>query len=268
MLPVFLALLLSGPAAAAPRVVAQQEILEAMNASQGYNVTATTNGPRFQAEVLMRLARQARAERPDGPALLIGHAEWFHAFLERAGLPKEKAPAYMRLSYEHQQDLEIDYRADRVIDDAGTDRPAFAAIVRMWWPERPGAPSSYSYVDLSSTPQLKVTNQRVIVYRLLEVNGMVVYGRIEGLRGRPTSGLLGALFQLIGEGDLKESRMMLSHDGLQISRTRAEKWTFGVTQTVTVYPDGRAEKDIPANRPDLVSIAARLQAPLTIRYRP
>ena len=132
MLPVFLGLLLSGPAVAAPRVVAQQEILDAMNASQGYNVTATTNGPRFQAEVLMRLARQARAERPDGPALLIGHAEWFHAFLERAGLPKEKAPAYMRLSYEHQQDLEIDYRAERVVEDAGADRPAFAAIVRMW----------------------------------------------------------------------------------------------------------------------------------------
>jgi hypothetical protein len=174
----------------------------------------------------------------------------------------------MRLSYEHQQDLEIDYRTERVVDGAGPDRPDFAATVRMWWPDRPGAPASFSYMDLGSTPQLKVTNQRVIVYRLLEVNGMVVYGRIEGLRGRPTSGLLGALFQLIGEGDLKESRMMLSHDGLQISRTRAEKWSMGVTQTVTVYPDGRAEKDIPANRPDLVGIAARLEAPLRIRYLP
>jgi hypothetical protein len=266
-MPAFLALLLSG-AAAPPRAVGQQEILEAMNASQGYNVTATTNGPRFQAEVLMRLARQARAAQPDGPALLIGHAEWFHAFLERAGLPPEKAPTFMRLSYEHQQDLEIDYRTERVVDGAGPDRPDFAATVRMWWPDRPGAPASFSYMDLGSTPQLKVTNQRVIVYRLLEVNGMVVYGRIEGLRGRPTSGLLGALFQLIGEGELKESRMMLSHDGLQISRTRAEKWSMGVTQTVTVYPDGRAEKDIPANRPDLVGIAARLEAPLRIRYLP
>ncbi len=267
MISVFLALLLSG-AATAPRAVGQQEILEAMNASQGYNVTATPNGPRFQAEVLMRLARQARTDHPDGPALLIGHAEWFQAFLERTGLSKEKAPTYMRLSYEHQQDLEIEYREERVIDGASPDRPDFAALVRMWWPDRPGAPASYSYVDLASTPQLKVTNQRMIVYRLLEVNGMVVYGQIEGLRGRPTSGLLGALFQLIGEGELKESRMMLSYDGLQISRTRAEKWAMGVTQTVTVYPDGRAEKDIPANRPDLAGIAARLEAPLKIRYRP
>ena len=267
MISVFLALLLSGPALP-PRTVGQEEVLAAMNACQGYNLTATTNGPRFQAEVLLRLARQARAEHPDGPELLIGHAEWFFAFLARTGLTRETAPTFVRLAYEHAQDLQIDYRTDRVIEDSGPDRPDLAALVKMWWPERPGGPLSYSYVDPNSTPQLKVTNQRVIVYRLLDVNGMVVYGQIEGLRGRPTSGLLGAFFQLIGEGEVKESRMMLSHDGLQISRTRAEKWAMGVTQTITVYPDGRAEKDIPPNRSDLLGIAARLEAPLKIRYRP
>lgn len=269
MMSAFLALLLSGASTAAPaRALSHQEILNAMNASQGYDVTATTNGPRFQAEVLMNLARQARTERPDGPELLVGHAEWYSAFLARTGLSKEKAPIFVRLSYEHGQDLQIDYRADRVVESAGADRPEFAASVRMWWPDRPGAPSSYSYADLFSTPQLKVTNQRVILYRLLEIGGIVVYGQIEGLRGRPTSGLLGALFQLIGEGDLKESRMLVSRDGIQVSRTRAEKWTFGVTQTVTVYPDGHAEKDTPPNRPDLAALAARLEAPLKVRYRP
>jgi hypothetical protein len=269
MMSAFLALLLSGASTPTPpRAISHQEILSAMTACQGYNVTATTNGPRFQAEVLMRLARKARADRPDAPELLIGHAEWFSAFLERTGLSKETAPIFVRLAYDHAQDLQIDFRADHVLENVGSDRPDFAATVRMWWPDRPGAPSSYTYVDLFSNPQLKVTNQRVIVYRLLDLGGMVVYGQIEGLRGRPTSGLLGALFQLIGEGDLKESRMMLSHDGLQISRTRAEKWTFGVTQTVTVHPDGHAEKDTPPNRPDLAAIAARLEAPLRIRYRP
>jgi hypothetical protein len=267
MISAFLALLLSGPALA-PRTVGQKEVLAAMNACQGYNVTATTNGPRFQAEVLLRLARQARAELPDGPELFIGHDEWFFAFLARTGLTKETAPTFVRLAYEHAQDLQIDYRTDRVVENSGSDRPDVAAIVKMWWPERPGGPLSYSYMDLTSTPQLKVTNQRVIAYRLLDVNGMVVYGQVEGLRGRPTSGLLGALFQLIGEGEVKESRMMLSHDGLQISRTRAEKWAIGVTQTITVYPDGHAEKDIPPNRPDLAAIATRLEAPLKIRYRP
>jgi len=154
-----------------------------------------------------------------------------------------------------------------VVENTGADRPDFAASIKMWWPERPGAPDSYSYADLVSSPQLKVTNQRVVAYKLLEIGGMVVYGKIEGLRGRPSSGMLGALFQLIGEGELKESRMLLSPDGLQVSRTRAEKWTFGVTQTVTVYPDGHAEKDTPENRPDLAALATRLETPLKIRYR-
>jgi hypothetical protein len=269
MAPALLVLLLSGASTAPPppRRLSQAEILSAMSASQGYNITATTNGPRFQAEVLMRLARQAKTDHPDGPELLIGHAEWFHAFLERAGLSKDKAPIFARLAFEHRQDLQIDYRADRVVD-VSSDRPDFAASIRMWWPDGPGSPDSYSYADLFSTPNLKVTNQRVVVYRLLDLGGMVVYGRIEGLRGRPTSGLLGTLFQLIGEGDLKESRMLLAPDGMQVSRTRAEKWTFGVTQTITVHPDGRAEKDTPPNRPDLAALAARLEVPLRVRYRP
>ena len=269
MLAALLTLLLGGTAAATPpRVLSREEILAAMSASQGYDVTVTTNGPRFQAEVLMRLARKAQAEHPDGPDLLVGHAEWFSAFLARTGLSADKAPLFIRLSYEHRQDVQLDYHADRVVENSGTERPEFAALVKMWWPERAGAPKSYSYDDVVSSPQLKVTNQRLIMYRLLSIGGMVVYGQIQGLRGRPSSGVLGALFSLIGEGDLKESRMVLSADGLQVSRTRAEKWTFGVTQTVTVYPDGRAEKDTPPNRPDLAALAAKLEVPLKVRYRP
>ncbi len=62
--------------------------------------------------------------------------------------------------------------------------------------------------------------------------------------------------------------MLISPDGLQVTRARAEKWTFGVTQTVTVLPDGHTEKDVPADRPDLAPLAARLAEPLRIRYRP
>ena len=243
-------------------------VVSAMKACQGYDVTATTNGARFQAEVLLRLGRQARAERPNGPALLIGHADWFSAFLERAGLSAEKAPTFARLANQHGQDTEIDYRADRVVENTEAMGAGFAAKVTIWWPERSGTPNSYSYEDLLSDPHLKVTNQRTITYRLLELNGMVVYGQIEGLRGRPTSGFLGALFSVIGEGHLKESRMLVSPDGLQISRTHAEKWAFGVTQTVTVYPDGRMEQDTPKGRSDLTTLAARLAAPLPVRYRP
>jgi hypothetical protein len=268
MSSVFLALLLLAGPGVTPHPVSQTEILEAMKASQGYNLTATTNGPRFQAEVLMRLARTARTERPHGPELLVGHAEWFSAFLARTGLTRESAPLFARLANDYGQDVVIEYRPDLVVETSGGEHPEFAATITMSWPDKKGQPSSYSYSDEVSTPQLKVTNQRVIRYRLLEIGGMVVYGQIEGLKGRPTSGILGALFSLIGEGDLKESRMLMSNDGLQVSRTRAEKWSFGVTQTVTIYPDGRADKDTPDNRPDLKALAARLEAPLKIRYRP
>ena len=262
MNPAFVALLLLA-GDSTPRHVGREEILNAMRGCDGYELTATTNGARFQAEVLLRLAR----EQPDGPPLFLGHAEWFSAFLARTGLSAEKAPAFMRLAHDYAQDLQIDYRSDRVVESGGP-RPAFAANVTVWWPERRGSPDSYSYEDLLSTPHLEVTNQRRIAYRLLEVDGMVVYGEVQGLLGRPTSGILGALFQVIGKGHVKESRMLISRDGLQVSRAVARKWSFGVTQTVTVHPDGRMEKDIPRDRPDLKALAARLEAPLGIRYRP
>ena len=261
------AFLLLAPASESSRVVTREEMVEAMRACQGYDPTATTNGARFQAEVVLCLARKAREIHPEGPPLFLGHAEWFSAFLERTGLTAENAPTFVRLAYEHGQDLEIDYRSDRVIESAEGVRPAVAANVTIWWPQAPGAPSSYSYEDLLSTPHLKVTNKRLIAYRLLDLDGIVVYGEIEGLLGRPTSGFLGAVFQLIGEGHVKESRMLISPDWLQVSRARAEKWAFGVTQTVTVHPDGHMEKDVPPDSPDLAALAARLKEPLNIRYR-
>lgn len=263
MNPVLAALLLLA-ADSTPRAVSRGEILDAMRACEGYDPVATTNGARFQAEVLLRLARLA----PSGPPLFLGHAEWFLAFLERTGLSAEKAPTFARLAFEHAQDLQIDYRSDRVVESVEGQTPSFAANVTVWWPEKRGAPSSYSYEDLLSTPHLEVTNQRRIVYRLLDVNGMLVYGEIDGLLGRPTSGIMGALFSIIGKGHVRESRMLISRDGLQVSRAVARKWAMSVTQTVTVHPDGRMEKDVPRDRPDLRALAARLEEPLRIRYRP
>ncbi len=75
------------------------------------------------------------------------------------------------------------------------------------------------------------------------------------------------LFQLIGEGSVVESRIAVAADGLQITRARARKM-FEVATTVTVHPDGRTEKDVPAGRPDLVAIDARLKQPLRLRHPP
>lgn len=267
------ALLLAGiPAAAAERfgarVVERDEILQAMKQSRGYNVTATTNGPRFQSEVLLRLASDAEARDPQRQPLFIGHREWFEAYLERTGLTRGSAPLFVRLPVEYGQDAIVDYRPGRVVTGTpAVNAPLRALNVCIWWPEREGGPRSYTYEDALSTPHLKVTNERVITYRLLDYRDMVVFNEVTGLRGRPTTGLLGMLFQLIGEGDLVESRTAVAADGLQITRARARK-VFEVATTVTVHPDGRTEKEIPAGRPDLVAIDGRLKQRLRLRHPP
>ena len=228
------------------RVVERDEILQAMKQSRGYNLTATTNGPRFQSEVLLRLASDAEARDPRRQPLFIGHREWFEAYLERTGLTRDRAPLFVRLPDEYGQDTIVDYRPDRVVTGTpAVNAPLRALNVCIWWPEREGGPRSYSYEDTLSTPQLKVTNERVITYRLLDYGDMVVFNEITGLRGRPTTGILGMLFQLIGEGSVVESRIAVAADGLQITRARARKM-FEVATTVTVHPDGRTEKDVPA----------------------
>jgi len=263
-------LLASVPARAAERfgarVVQRDEILQAMNASRGYDLKVTTNAPRLQSEVLLRLVSEAAARDPRRQPLFIGHREWLEAYLERTSLTRERAPQFVRLADAYAQDMIVDYRLDRVIGTPALNPPRRALNVCIWWPERNDGPGSYSYEDTLSSPQLKVTNERVITYRLLDYGDMVVFNEITGLRGRPTSGVLGMLFQVIGEGSVIETRVAVAPDGLQITRARARKLLIEVATTVTVYPDGRTEKDVPAGRPDLAAIDDRLKQPLRLRH--
>jgi hypothetical protein len=262
---------LAGIAAAAlaqepgPRRLTVEQIEAAMRAGgAGYSLTATTNAPRFQSEVLLRLASEAEARDPAKTPLLLGHQEWFEAYLRRTGLGAAQAPLFVRLARENEQDTLVDYRRQRVLAaEPEVNRPRRALNVCYSWPRRRGK-GSFSYEDTLSTPQLKVTNERALTYRLLDLGDMVVFHEITGLRGRPTTGLLGLLFQLIGEGSVVESRLAVAPDGLQVNHARARK-IFEVETTVTVYPDGRTEKGLPPNRPDLQAIGKSLRR--TLRYR-
>jgi hypothetical protein len=252
-----------------PRVVPRQEILHAMRESQGYDPTATANGGRFQSEVLRRLARSAGALDPSQSPLYIDHRHWFQAYLERTGLSAEKAPLFVRLGHDYGQDMVVDYRAERVVEKVEPGPPPELALnVCIWWPEGGERPEKYSYEDVLSKPRFKVTNERVLSYRLLDFGDMTVFSDMRGLRGRPTSGVLGLLFQLMGEGRVTENRMAISVDGLQVARVRARKAFFEVVSTVTVYPDGRTEKDLPSARPDLAALEARLKEPLKLIHPP
>src|SRR5262245_57602035 len=267
-----LALALASAAVPVPeprQAVSREEVLAAMRESHGFDATATTNGARLQAEVILRLAAQRMARDPNGPPLRIGHQEWYEATLERTGLARGKAPAFIQLGYDFHQDLEADYRRDRVIErvvEGAT--PVLALNVRIAWTPSKDVADSYSYEDLLSSPKLKVTNKNLITDRVLDLGDSNVFDEVEGLEGRPTSGDLGMLFKTIGEGHVVENRMTISPDGLQVARARAKKALFSVTTTITVYPDGRTEKDLPADREDLKPLAARLERPLRITYRP
>lgn len=251
------------------RKVTQAEILNAMLLEEGYDPTATTNVARFQAAVVLRLARDAHKIHPYGPPLLIGHVEWFEAFLRRTALSQAQAPTFARLAFQHRQDQLVDYRYDRVISKVEKGAPPQLALnVKVMWPDTARLPAKYSFEDTLSTPKLRVTNHRVITYRLLDFGDMIVYDCIRGLTGRPTSGILGFLFRVIGEGHVVQSKIITSKDGLQIAYTAAKKGPFAVNTIVTVRPDGHMEKGLPNNRKDLLEIEARLKRRFKIKYIP
>ena len=111
-------LLLPGPLAGtegAYNVVGRSEVLEAMQQHYGnYELTATTNGA-WLADVVSYLARQARERDPDGLPLFIGHEAWFRSFLAVTGRTEDTVPEYALLNYRYEQNMEVDYRLDRVI---------------------------------------------------------------------------------------------------------------------------------------------------------
>jgi len=254
---------------AAFQSVTKEQLLSAMRRETSYNTQATTNVARFQAHVILRLARQAQATHPHGPPLLIRHMTWYHAFLQAYRLREEQAPLFLRLAVAHQQDQIIDYRYNNVIKKMKQGPvPEIALNVKVCWPEKTDLPAHYSFDDTLATPRLQVTNHRVITYRLLDFGDRIVYDEIAGLTGRPTTGLLGALFKVIGEGRVVRSSMAFSDDGLQVARTHSKKGPFSINATVTVQPDGEMTKGIPGNRTDLRKLEKKVKQRFTVQYVP
>ncbi|RMF60041.1 MAG: hypothetical protein D6743_15605 [Calditrichaeota bacterium] len=252
-----------------PLAVTEEMLVAAMQTQTGYDVTATTNVARFEGNVLLLLARQAQARNPQGSPLLIKHDDWFRAFLRVTHLSPQQAPLFSRLAFEHRQQMLVDYRAGGVVKAVTRGpTPKLAVNVLVSWPQEPGSPQAYSFEDTLSTPHLRVTNHRVITYRLLEYDDMLVYDEVSGLTGRPTTGLLGLLFKLVGDSRAIQSRLSISADGLQVNRTRVKKGGFRIEATVTIQPDGRAHKGLPQNRPDLRALERRLKRPIAVRYHP
>lgn len=247
--------------------VSRQALVEAMESEQGYDVTVTSNGVRFQAGVLFFVARRALEQDSLAGALLIDAGDYFHAFLERTGLSEDDAPTFARLPYEHGQSLIVEYRPGRVVKEVRKGpRLELSLDVDAFWPDAPGAPKYYSYVDTLSDPDLVVRHDREMTFRLLAFEDMVVHDRIDGIHGRAASGVLGVVFDVIGHGHARHARAATAADGWQVVRATAQKGLFKISQTVSVAPDGTTHKGIYQGRKDLSELEDLLKRPLEIEY--
>jgi hypothetical protein len=97
---------------------------------------------------------------------------------------------------------------------------------------------------------------------------MIMYDEINGITGRATSGLLGLLFAVMGDGNAVQSRMTVSEDEILVVQATAQKGFIKKNQTVIVYPDGTGENQIPRGRSDLQNLANKIELPLEISYMP
>ena len=65
---------------------------------------------------------------------------------------------------------------------------------------------------------------------------------------------------------MTHSRITVAKDGIQVARTRVEKAYMKMMITVTIYPDGTLERDVPDGRPDLLELEQRLKQPMEMDY--
>ena len=238
-LTVFVSLLLSLPLASRraqaqvapcavdtiPRAELAAEMRVAALSHGEYDLTATTNWTRFQSTLYVQLARHALEREPLGGVLFIRPDYLFWDFLSLAGVadPADASPNLLWALHLDQGTL-LEYRADGIVKLVrnGT-HPSLAVNVRTSWPD---GTDRFSFIDTVSVPKLKVTNRQEITYRLLVFGDMVMYDEVSGTSGRPLSGVLGALFKLVGAGRIEYYRSVLMDDGLQVVRAKAKKSFF------------------------------------------
>lgn len=272
---IVLALVIGG-AQAAPaweptRQVSRADLVAAMRTEQrkGYALDAIANAVRLQVGVFLALAEQAAAADPEQRVLRIDHPDYRDAFAEVTGIAPQALPLFVKVPHAFHEDYLIEYRMARVVEAAaGVNSLRRALNVKAGWPDAPDAPASYSYEDRSTDPAIEVTHQRVTAYRVLDYGKLVVYDDIRGVTGRATSGALGAVFSVIGKADAVQTRFAIAADGTQVVRTTARK-LLTLSQTVTITPDGKVFKGVPADRPDLAAIDQMVRGhSLGVSYQP
>lgn len=252
-----------------PLEIKYPDILKAMRTQTGYNRIATTNVGRFQASVLLQVAKNSLAKNPDEKILYLDNKEWYKAYKELTGYSDEEMPDYSHRAVTFDQNQLLDLRRENIYSKIKKGRaPEFAINAVVGWRKTPDAAEYYTFNDTLSDPTLEVQNSRIISYRILDFGDMIVYDEMQGLSGQPTSGILGFIFKLIGKGHVMWSRFTITQDGIQVNRARAKKGIFEIESTLTIYPDGTTLKNLPKDREDLEIYEKLLTQPLDIKYVP
>jgi hypothetical protein len=250
----------------APDVVSREEILRAMSAHGPYSLTSTTTSMRFGAEALLAIVRRRQRELPGSTQFLVRQSDWFNAHRETAGVTYAEMSAAARAGFEHRQDALVDYGPRVVQQVVEGPAPITALDVTIYWPDSAGAPSEFSYKDTLSVPRMDVYDDRVIRFKLLEYDDMLVFDQVTGISVRPL-GFLSAVFAVLGKPDLKQTRIAVSPDQWQVVRGHVKVFAgISKTGTATIEPGGRGHEGIPRDRADLDTLAARMRRPVKLRY--
>jgi hypothetical protein len=282
MIPRAIAAALLGPAvglalASPPGVVAQTcapppriskaAIAEAMRSHGPYSLTSTTTSMLFGSEALLAIVRRRQREAPGATQLLIDHADWFTAHREIAGVPYQGMSESARAAYEHRQDVLVDYGPGVVHEVEEGPAPRTALDVTIFSSDTAG-PAEFGYRDTLSVPKVEVFNGRVVRFRMLEYDSMLLFDQVSGISVKPL-GFLSAVFALVGKPDLRQTRLAVSKDYWQVLRARV-KVLPGISRsgTAVIEPGGRGHERVPRDRADLAALARHLAEPRELRYGP
>ncbi|HUR93352.1 MAG TPA: hypothetical protein VMY76_02130 [Gemmatimonadales bacterium] len=239
-----------------------------MRGHGAYSITSTTTSTRFGAEALLAIVRARRRMSPRDTQLLIRQSDWFAAHLEVAGVDSLAMSAAARAALEHNQDALVDFGPGVVQGVVEGPAPRTALDVTLFWPDSGDSPDGFSYRDTLSVPRLEVYDARIVRFKLLEYDDMLVFDRITGISVKPF-GFLSAVFAVLGRPDLRQTRIAVATDEWQVVRGQVKVFAgLSKTGTATIDPEGRGHEGVPTGREDLKALARRLGARLDLRYGP
>ena len=252
-----------------PPRVSRTEMLEAMRTHGPYSLTSTTTSMLFGSRALLELVRRRQRSDPGGTRFLIDHAEWFSAHQEVAGVPYAEMSASARAGLEFAQDVLVEYGPEVVEEVVEGPAPTAAVAVTIFRADSgPTASAEFSYRDTLSVPKVDVFNQRVIRFRMLEYDSLLVFDEVSGISVRPR-GFLSAVFAVLGKPDLKQTRLAVARDWWQVVRGRVKVFPgLSKTGTAAIEPGGTGHEDLPPDRADLRALLARMRRPIELRYGP